>query len=178
MLDQTFTLARIGEVLDMDPGTLRNHINRGLVVGQGPRDSQSKNKPKGKHARFSFFTLMEFALAYRLNNMGVELSKAFQFASHFAHAGGGGAIFDLPERLPGLPYHHDHGDTVFAAGINGNTFEALDENTSLYSDLKRHLHCDDFIIVNVTQLFFQICQRIGDIHPLEALDTIYSKVEG
>lgn len=174
ILEQKFTLAQIGGILDKNPATLRTHINRGYVVACGPRNANG-NKAAGKHSRFSFFTLMEFALAYRLADMGVQLETAFKYAAQFAHAGGGGNTFRLPDRLPGLPFHQKHGQTMFAAG-NGRTFEEIYELNSgrdLYTNLRHHLgNADDFILVNVSKVFNLLCARIGS-HPYEALDEAY-----
>jgi hypothetical protein len=118
---------------------------------------------------------MEFGVAYRLSDMGLSLEMAFKAAADFAHAGGGGEVFNLPEREPALPFHHEYGDTLFAIAANGKTFEVIEgkDRGGLYGDLRHYLQSDDFILINATTLFCEICANMG-VHPLEALDAEYS----
>ncbi|WP_172330015.1 hypothetical protein [Mangrovicoccus sp. HB161399] len=176
-LQTNFTLAQIGEILDKNPSTLRTHINRGLVVGQGPRNS-SGDKPAGKHVRFSYYTLMEFALAYEMANLGVQLESAFKYAADFAHAGGGGA--GLPERLPALPFHHSHGITIFAAGTRGTTEDLMKprESYDTLGNLLQNTGGGKMIVVDASDLFNRLCGSINAItgrrmHPYEVLDAEY-----
>lgn len=174
ILQETFTLARISEAVGKKPTTPRTHINRGLVVGQGPR-SMSGDKPSGKHARFSFPTLMEFALAYHLyDTVGVHLDRSFKHAAKFAHIGGGGADFDLPERLPALPFHHKHGGTIW--GIASDTSVEIPTfgniGRDIYGNMRRLLNTEDFILVNASEVFLRVCLMVGH-QPDEALDEAY-----
>lgn len=174
ILKQKFTLAQIAEVVGKNPTTLRTHINRGFVTSHGPRNIHG-DKPPGKHSRFSFFTLMEFATAYHLyDNMGLQLDKSFDHARHFAHISGGGAVFDLPVRYGALPYHQEHGYTIW--GIAGeNSFAIPTESEpgkNLYLMMRYYLHSSDFILVNVSEVFNRVCAAL-ELHPFEVLDEVY-----
>lgn len=174
ILTEKFTLARIAEVVEKNPTTLRTHINRSLVTAQGPRNIHG-DKPAGKHSRFSFFTLMEFALAYHLyDDMGLQLETSFKHAAHFAHISGGGEVFNLPTRYGALPFHHDHGDTLWGIA-DDRSFEiptVSEPGKNLYIMMRHYLHSDDFILVNASKVFERVCARLG-VHPLVALDEVY-----
>lgn len=174
ILAQNFTLAKIAEVVGKNPTTLRTHINRGLVTAQGPRNVNG-DKPAGKHSRFSFFTMMEFAMAYHLyDDMGLQLDKSFEHARHFAHMSGGGSVFDLPTRYGALPFHYEHGDTLW--GIAGErSFEIPTESEpgkNLYVMMRHYLQSDDFILVNASAVFQRVCSALG-VHPHLSLDVVY-----
>lgn len=176
ILQQQFTLAQIAEALGKNPATPRTHINRGYVVAQGPRAPEKKDeggKPEGKHRRFSFFAASQFAMAYKLEAAGLQLPKAFEYAAEFAHGGGDG-LFGLPERFPGLPFHHNHGTTIFAAGC-GRGCEDLWKHGGgydTYGNIRSRLKCDDFVTVNASAVFNTLCRGLG-VQPREALDEAY-----
>lgn len=174
---QKFTLAQMGEVLNKNPSTLRTHINRGYVVAAGPRNKDG-DKETGKHSRFSFFTLMQFAMAYKLADLGVQNEAAFKAAADFAHVGGGGEVFGLPERLPAIPFHQDEGETIFGM-TTVRTFEELwkrGENYDTYGKLARTLNSYDFVTVNASDVFNHVCGAIGE-HPYTVLDQVYGKTQ-
>lgn len=174
ILEQNFTLAKIGDAVGKNPVTLRTHINRGYVTGEGPRHVNGE-KPAGRHSRFSFFTLMEFRLAYELyDKMGLQLDTSFQYARHFSHVSGGGAVFGMPTRHPSLPFHYRYGDTLL--GIAGERSAEIatdtDRGKNLYSEMTYRLRSDDFILVNVSKVFERLCSAMS-LHPLAVLDEAY-----
>lgn len=169
MHDTFFTLERIGEIVGKNPSTLRTHISRGYVVGTGPRQSAG-NKDRGKHERFSVNTLTEFALAYRLEQAGLGLKLAFDYAGQFAHSGGSvrlrlGAA-DETRRLPGLPYHYRHGDTLMGmlGGQSDEVLERADQIEELHTNLALRAgltRSAPLIVVNVTDFFRELCGALG-----------------
>lgn len=180
MFEQYFTLDRIGQLVGRNPATVRTHINRGYVMGQGPRNT-STNKEKGKHERFSFNSLIEFALAYRIEAAGVSLQMAFKYAGEFAHAGG----TDLTNmskgnevrRNPGMPYHHRHGHTYMGM-MAGRSAEVAGRSADLGS-LQFHLcrmsgspDSEPMIVINITKFFAEICAALGQDYRL-VLDAAY-----
>lgn len=176
IVKQTFALATIGHVTSRNPSTLRTHINRGLAVAQGPR-SMNKNKPSGKHARFSYFTLTEFTVAYHLQAMGWSLEKAFQLSQRYAHSGDGGGFFGLPKRVLAAPFHHEHGETIFAISpTNLRNLCIPAARPDFHRLLKNGLETDEVQTVNVSQIFKHVCWRLGQ-DPRVELDKIY-RVEG
>lgn len=167
MIEQHFTLERMGEVLDRNPSTMRTHIGRGYVVGHGPRDGKG-DKDKGKHERFSFFSLIEFAFAYEIAAQGVNHKMAFQYAAQFAHAGGTD-ITKMGEdvhRLPSFPFHYRHGDTYMGM-MAGESAEISGEGNPDIAGLMRQLQRmtnsperQGIIIIPATQIFAEVCTAL------------------
>lgn len=183
MQDKYFTLERIGELVGKNPATVRTHINRGYVTGQGPR--ATTNKKPGKHERFSIHSLIEFALAYRIESAGVGLKEAFKYAAQFAHAGDtdytSGSTSRRPERYPGLPFHHRHGVTYMGM-MSGQSVEIADGEASLNSlrfTLCRMTNSPDstpMITMNMTAFFNEICAALGEDYRV-ILDAIYGEAD-
>ncbi|SFC77552.1 hypothetical protein [Tropicimonas isoalkanivorans] len=170
LTDRNFTLAEIAEVLGKNPQTLRTHINRGYATAL----HSGTGKATGKHARFSFHTVMEFAVAYHLEALGVRLESGFRYATGFAHVGHG-AVPGLPgERAPGFPYHTKHGRTLVA--VHGDRMAiALWDNgkTNPYVALRSQLGRPAAMIVfDATQVFFDVCKRLG-VDAYDALNAEY-----
>lgn len=168
---RTFTLAQVAEVVGRNPSTLRTHINRGYVVARGPHKREG-DKPAGKHARFSYFTMMQFAVGYALSELSVDLETSFRAAGSFSHFGEGGDVFDLPERLPGLPFHHNHGVTIL--GVAGErTFEEIyAPGRDTYGNLRRHLGSGGFIALDATEVFLKALRQL-DLDGRAVLDEYY-----
>lgn len=183
MLDRYFTLERIGELVGKNPATVRTHINRGYVMGQGPR--ATANKKPGKHERFSIYSLIEFALAYRIEAAGVGLKEAFIYAANFAHAGQidytSGSIDSHPERYPGLPFHHKHGVTYMGMMAGQSVTVAAGKTTldALRFTLCRATNSPDsapMIVMNVTAFFCEVCAALGEDYRV-VLDKMYGEAD-
>lgn len=181
LLSQKYTLAQVGEILDRNPSTLRTHINRGFVTAWGPRHKDG-DKPAGKHSQFTYFTVIEFALAYHLNSrLGLQLDAAFDAARHFAHFGDAGSArrpgaAASIEREPGVPFHHKHGRTLYAFNTKGSYSVAIPNGGSeiALDRVRRALGGNTFSCVEANELFDQICSRLG-LHPYTVLDEIYNE---
>jgi hypothetical protein len=173
VLSKEFSAKEVCEICGVSNDSLQNWIKRKLIVGH--REIKGGGQGPGRHRRFSFFNVVEVAIANRLMTLGMQPKEAFKNAAHFAHSGGGGEVFDMPERLPGLPFHQEHGDTIFAVGLRG-TWEAIWGRTPTsdpYAQMRQHVG-DDFISLNVTNVFNELCNAMG-LHPFKTLDEIYGE---
>lgn len=172
-LNATFSASELSNLTDARADSIQNWIKRKLIIGH--RDIQGGGS-QGRHRRFTFFNVMEVAIAQKMIDMHMGAKEAFAASASFAHVGGGGDVFDLPERFPGLPFHHNHGETVF--GIAGErTFEELwthDKSRDTYGNLRTYLRSDHFITVNASEAFNTVCARLR-YHPFEVLDSAYPK---
>ncbi|MTH77572.1 hypothetical protein [Paracoccus aestuariivivens] len=169
MIENHFTLERIGEIVGKNPATIRTHINRGYVVGQGPRKSSS-DKDKGKHERFSANSLMEIALAYRIEASGIGVKEAFAYAAEFAHTGAmdftaAGQGKEV-RRLPGLPYHLKHGHTYMGM-MAGRSAEISGTGNPDLNSLFYHLRTvsqsrtsEPMLVIDVTEVFAEVCAKL------------------
>lgn len=168
---KTFSAAEVSDMTGARPDSIQNWIKRKLIVGH--RDIQGGGS-QGRHRQFTFENVMEIAIARAIIQMNCGAKEAFAASSQFAHVGGGGATFSLPNRFPGLPFHHSHGDTLF--GIAGNrTFETAWSSggtRDTYKDFRYFLQSDHFITVNVSTVFQAVCAHFK-YHPSKILDAAY-----
>lgn len=169
MIEQHFTLERIGEILNRNPGTMRSHINRGYVVGKGPRDAskEARDKGEGKHERFSIYTLIEFAFGYRIGAAGINLKQAFQYGAQFAHAGGTDFTNMNVCRLPSLPFHYRHGPTYMGM-MAGKSIEISGAGKPDFASFMYHLQRmtnssggEPMIVIDATEVFVEVCTALG-----------------
>ncbi len=172
-LNGIFSASEVSNLTGARPESIQNWVKRKLIVGHRKIEGGGS---QGKHRRFTFFNVIEIAMAQNLMEMHMGAKEAFAAAAQFAHSSGGGEVFDLPDRDPAMPFHHRHGYTIF--GVAGErTFEDLWEPGSdrdTYGNLRNHLSADHFLTVNASKLFNTVCARM-QYHPHEILDAVYPK---
>lgn len=106
-----FSTGQVVEATAVSNATLQSWLKRKLIVSQQDSPIVGGGSP-GVHRRYSFFTVMEIAIAKALIDAGLSnLSAAFQAASRFAHIGCG-EIGDRPARMPSIPF-----DTLGSSGM-------------------------------------------------------------
>lgn len=167
------------EAAGVTPKDIQNWVSRKMVIGHR-EDDITGGGTKGKSRMFSFRSVMNFAIAKELLKHGVATAEALRAAADFAHVSGGGNIFGLPDREPGLPFHYNLGATVFAVGLN-RTWEDLwkpGENYDTYGKI-RHVVGSSFIAIDASGVFDQVCARLmlltgrREFHPNAILDAAY-----
>lgn len=180
LFNRRFTAQSMGEALGIEPKAIHNWATRGLIVGS--RKSEGKGVPR----TYSFFNLMEVAVAISLMEAGLRSPQdAFRAATHFAHMGGpvagwvGEAPIDMKEmRQPALPYHPAKGFTLLlvcgeqssikTVGFEREKRSELETYFKLVAGLDLNLRGGDagrgptsFIVVNVTNVFRNVMQSFG-----------------
>lgn len=117
---------------------LQNWMKRGLIIGQ---DGVEGGGGPGRHRTFSFFNLMEVAIAKALIDAGQgDLQIATRTAKFFAHTGDG-ALPGKPARLPGLPFYVPNSKTLIISGAKRSEEYLLtgkDRPLSLYAAIMAH----------------------------------------
>lgn len=170
-LFQKYPLSRVSEYTGVPKETLQNWLKRGVVVGH---NQDTGGGSQGRHRSFSFYTVMQFAMTKALLDAGMgSVARAAECAAQFAHVGGGGDIFDLPERMPAFPFHQKNGETLFAVGAERCTEElwSISGPRDTYGNLRYHVG-KSFILINASEVFQLVCNRMGK-HPYEILDEVY-----
>lgn len=169
-IHQTFSASEMAELAQVRPDSIQNWLKRDLIVGHRGITGGGR---QGKHRRFSFSNVMEVAISQTLIGMHLGAKEAFAVSWQFAHAAGG-ATSNLPARLPGLPFHHNHGETIFGV-FQGRTCEEVWSpagGRDTYGELRRQLHADHFLTVNASEVFNLVCARMK-YHPYKVLDAAY-----
>lgn len=171
-----FSTGQVVDATGVSNATLQSWLKRELVVGQKDNPIVGGGSP-GMHRRYSFFNVMEIAIAKALVDAGLgDLTVAFDAARRFAHVGCG-RIGDRPERLPSVPYN--------TAGIAGMTLLCVAGESSsitLWQPGKDPLpnisfelgHSDGFVLLKVDPVFERVVSKLG-YQPHEVRQLAYRK---
>lgn len=97
----TFSAGQIVAATGVSNINLQAWIRRGVLIGANGEQIDMPGRP-GIRRAFSFFTLMEIAVAKALMDIGIELATALRVAQVYAHTDS--ALIVDGSRLPGLPF--------------------------------------------------------------------------
>ena len=171
----SFTAQALANATGCDVRKISDWAFRGLIVGQEGGGIQGRNR------KFSWFNVMEVAIASELMSIGFSsVTDAFNAAVCFSHMGEmqSGWVGDPPAqragRLPSLPWHHNLGLTFLIFwGEGSDIFFTNDKGTvDLNLLTPQRGTTSSYIIVNVMEVFERVCGRIG-LDYREVLDAAY-----
>jgi len=168
---------QVATLADIDPAKMQLWLNRNLIVGQ--LEPIEGGGSRGIRRKFSFFNLMDIAIARALVDAGLAPKSAFQISQYFAHTGGD-RTETSPERHPSLPFHQSHGDTILATSLGRHWIGTVDEKSGggiqamfFHLSLARtERPVESAAIVNTSAIFSQVCEGLS-LHPYKVLDEIY-----
>lgn len=165
------TAARLAGVTSSN---IQNWIKRESIIGQdaGFEGAGKRGKPR----EFSFRAVMQIAVGKAFQDAGMkkDADGALHCAGKFAHTGTLQSG-DLPVRLPGLPCHYRHGRTLLANGDGKPVQEFVwrrDQGEDIYFKIRASLDTSRFVTVDATEVFEEVCERLGHPHN-EILDQAY-----
>tara|TARA_R110002020_G_scaffold134329_2_gene299861 strand:+ start:280 stop:873 length:594 start_codon:yes stop_codon:yes gene_type:complete len=173
ILNRTFSLAEMSMLSNTNAQTIKAWYGKGFPVKSGVTGGGGA----GQRREFSFFSAIEVTIAAALSATiggARDMQWIFERARSYAHAADGGATFDLPERLPGLPFHHSFGETIFAVS-SARTCEVIWKPGSghdTFGQIRNLCNSDHFISLNTSKVFNAFCARIG-LDAREILDAEY-----
>ncbi len=181
LLNRTFTAQSVALATGSPAKQITDWCNMGRVVGQ------REPVGRGKSRQFSWFNVMEIAIAAELMDMGMtSVHDAFSAAQLFAHASSGATGWagddgiseddDKPHRWPGLPFHHEHGVTFLLIWKGRSDVQLADPegNVNLLQFPPLYSRTTGIIAVNVSEIFARVCHRMA-LDYREVLDEAYSK---
>jgi len=166
-LDRKYNASDVGRTNKMSIQRLNSWHERGLITGL--KDLEGAGK-QGRNRRYSFYNVMEVAIAKALIDQGLNVKMAFKAAQMFAHSGADG-------RKMSLPLHHKIGQTYLAAdnktgksqiGIMPETDAALFIR-SIGIALGNQV---SWAIVDVSELFMDVSLNCG-VNYRKVLDEAY-----
>jgi len=159
ILEAKCSAGQLADYTGVSPENLQNWLKRKLIMGHRTIEGGGV---QGRHRQFTFFNVSEVSIAKALIDLKLNTADAFAAAWDYAHVSGGGMSFDLPNRIPGLPFHHDFGDTLFAVGSKRSFELPLNGPNSekLYWTFRRHVG-DDMLIVNASEVFRRVTRAMG-----------------
>ncbi|MDF2140814.1 hypothetical protein [Paenirhodobacter sp. CAU 1674] len=180
LLNQTFTAQSVALATGCTSKQITDWCNLGRVVGQ--------REPLGRgHSRkFSWFNLMEIAIAAELMNIGMSsVQDAFAASQKFAHSGESpshwvGEEPIGPPRIPAMPWHHTLGQTLLFVYQGGSAVKLVDDGgkVNLSGITPEYHRFTGLIVANVSEIFMRVCNRMA-LDGRKVLDEAYSDaVEG
>ena len=175
IFNRLFSAAEVAELTGVSKYNLQSYQHRGhLSLGGVETEGGTV---QGKRRSFYFHMVVQIALANALIDQGVSAKSAFSYVREFAFIGGGSFEND-PGRWAGMPFHHEHGETILAISGGRSCITRWRSNGSDYfSETIGRLGGSDFsaaIFLNASRIFADICGRL-DLHPNEVLDEAYAE---
>lgn len=169
----TQSSSEVARLARVAPNTLQAWVKRGVIAGY--RDNPDKiggGGRKGKHLKWSFWCIMEVAVAQALVSTGVsELGVAFRAAYEFAHLGD-----EL--RLPGLPFDRKRGQTILVLSRSQTKVLQWEPGTDpialFWSEMRKP---ESWITVNVAAVFRRVVTELG-LDPAAVMQEAYGKSLG
>lgn len=166
---QQFTNSEIVAATGVTNFQLQNWLKRGQIVGQGDSEVGGGGGP-GRHRRFSFFNLMEVAVAKALLDVGLtDMQRVTSAAVGFAHTGDG-AIGSRPGRAPGCPFKE--GKTLLIVGPNRTEEYQLLSSERLGLATAILQHGIGAVVIDVSEVF-EITLHRARLDPAEAIRVAY-----
>lgn len=174
MLYAQFQLRHAAEAVGVPPQTIKNWLEKDHIVGH--RDKISGGGGRGMRREFSFFNVMEMAVAQALVVSGIRnLITAFDAASAFAHAGSG-PLLGHPARVPSCPFPPSaEGLTILAVGGGTSRTILHKPGTDFFTKASHAVgHPEVFHVVNINTVFDRVVRSLG-ADPRDVLDEAYEK---
>lgn len=163
---QQFTNSEIVAATGVTNFQLQNWLKRGQIIGHGVEGGGSP----GKHRKFSFFNLMQIAVAKALIDVGMtDMQQVTHAAGCFAHTGDM-AIGNRPERIPGFPFKE--GKTLLIAGPERSEEYQLLSSERLGLAAAIFKHGVGAVVINVSAVFENTLRRAG-FDPIEITREAY-----
>lgn len=171
ILQQFFTTGDVTQAAGITNDRLQTWLrNDRLVVGQRDTLAGAVSGGAGNRRNFSFYNVMEIALATNLVELGLGVDRAFEAAKRFAHMASG-------ERSPAFPFQD--GRTLFwcSDASQGVVCWKPSENdsgaiTELFASQVTYT-LENVRVVDVSRVFDRVVSALG-FHPQEMIDEMYA----
>ena len=159
IFDAQFSTGQVTEATGVTNAALQSWLRRELIIGHRDSPIGGGGSP-GVHRRFSFFNVMEIAVAKALIDSGYnDVPSAFAAARLFAHTGDA-PIGDLPARLPAMPF--DNRDmnchTLLCVGPNGADMTIWAPGRDVWANMRRL--GEGFFILHIDPIFERVVMAL------------------
>ncbi|QQN74824.1 MerR family transcriptional regulator [Croceicoccus sp. YJ47] len=167
-----FTTGQVVTATELPNHTLQSWLKRDLLIGK-PGAEIEGGGASGAHRKFTFFTVMEIAIAKALTDAGLSAAHAIKAAQHFAHMGEG-PVYDNPGRCPGLPFfNHGMAARTLLCVAGDRSIEVLWKvKTDVMPIIRTRLGSNAFTILEVDEIFENVVARLG-YHPTNVMQHAY-----
>ena len=163
-----FSAGEVAQAADVAPATLQNWIKRGDLIAS---DRIEGGGERGKHRRFSWFSVMEVATAAAAMRCGASSKTAFYAGAKFGHSGMG-AVASSPARQPAFPFDIRHGRTFLFVSADRAIVEPWGGLTPTWYRIRDTFGGGEgFIAIDMTEVFDRTCSRLG-LHPEAVIESV------
>lgn len=168
-----FTTGQVIAATGLPNHTLQSWLKRDLLIGK-PGAPIEGGDGSGSHRRFTFYTIMEIAVAKALADLGLSAAHAIKAAQHFAHTGHG-QIGANPARNPGLPFDNRVGGgfTLVCVAGERSTECFWQPGKDVFANLRYQLG-EGFVILEINDLFDRVLDALG-YHPSAVMEIAYPR---
>lgn len=177
LLNREFTAKTVAMAAGTQTRNISDWASRGYFIGHS-----NGGGVQGKTRHYSFTELMEIVVGVLITDQfGMPPSRTFALSSRFAHFGEEPALWGHADptsetvRAPGLPFHHNLG-TTYIVTYGDSTEVVLSPNGKIDMTAfapNNYEYATAFIVINVTSVFAQVCQRLGWPDYRNVLDEAY-----
>ena len=161
VLKRNFLANDIVAVTGVPLKNIQNWTDRGFITGQSAG-------VRGKPRIFSWYSLIEVAVANELmHGFMAAPADAFKVAKKVSHTGVENSALTGASRNPGLPYHHNQGDTFIV--VKRSSAQVI-----LATQIPSAIESSDKValVINFSAIFNDICGALR-LHPYVVLDAEY-----
>lgn len=162
-----FSLAETHAGVGVNIQTIKAWLNKGYPAGENIKGGGGR----GLRRRFTIQTIMEMAVANAIaeNTFGTrDMGGCFVAARRFAHTGENG-------RMPGIPFHHNLGETYILVAPD-STAVVLDDDELTFAMARAEIGGgqSSFIALDASSLFRHVVDRLPITQSAEQLmDSLY-----
>ncbi|MBF2717502.1 hypothetical protein [Agrobacterium vitis] len=174
--NEKFSTGQVIKATGVSNHTLQSWLKRGVIIGhKGKSDIEGGGSP-GLHRRFSYFNVMEIAVAKALLDCGVtDLALAFKAAATFSHTGDG-PLPGSPQREPGMPCdtrHAIYGRTLLCVSGERHHIAFWQPGTDVMAVIRNELGRPiAFTVLDTNDLFDRVVGALG-YHPEAVYEQSY-----
>lgn len=162
----TFSTGQVATAAGVSAANLQTWIRRHLIIGHKDHPIEMPGGP-GYRRNFSFYNVMEIAIAKALIDLGVDLVDAFRASVRFAHSGN-------EMRMPGVPFDGPVSTLLCVSGDRSAIVE-WSPGDDVLSDVRDQLGGPDgFVLLEVLPVFDRVAVALG-YHPQAIIEAAYER---
>lgn len=163
-----FTTGQTAVAAGISTATLQNWLKRGVIVGHRKDAPIEGGGSPGHYRAFSFYNVVEIAVAKQISDLGINLEHAFHAAAVFSHTGD-------EHRFPALPFPRGYTMLCFSpVAASNNAVRVLNwaPGTDIIGELRAQWRPIAHMTLEMDDVFDSVCAALG-AHPEAVLEQAY-----
>lgn len=154
-LASRYSTGQVLKAAGVTNAVLQTWIRREFIVGQHPNEPAVDMPGKAGHRRtFSFYAVMQIAVAKAIIDVSGKAARAFEAAMEFAHLGD-------EQRSPGVPFRDGRTWLLVSEGAECLVQASWGTDPFALAQWPRGQRPDAILAVDVSAIFDRACAAIG-----------------